>query len=396
MITWFISVVRNSIPIFLPSNSKLTIMNYSRRSWLKQTGMAGALALLAAPSLSAKEIKKFNPRPLALPVRLGSNENPYGPSAIVRKAMQEGFDLGCRYPWAYNSGLKSLIAEKEGVPEDHIVLVAGSTEGLKITGITFASKGDEIISGLPTFLSLMNYAELWGADINWVPLNKDLDYDLEEIEKRISAKTKLVFLCNPNNPTGKLLPAQQVLDFCETASKKTMVFSDEAYYDYIEDPNYPSMVKLVKEGKNVIVSRTLSKVYGLAGIRIGYLIARPDIAKELSDRVVANTNIMAVEAGKAALKDQEFYDFSLQKNLETRKMITDTLDEIGLPYVPSQANFVFFHANRDVKQLADEMLKKGVIIGRPFPPLEDWCRISTGTNEEVALFNQALKEIYLG
>jgi histidinol-phosphate aminotransferase len=369
-------------------------MSLSRREWLKSASLLGSIAMFTGGAsigkLSAEEIKKFNPRPFNTPVRLGSNENPYGPSEIVRKAMMDNFDLGCRYPWAYNAPLREMIAQKEGVTSDHIVLVAGSTEGLKITGITYAGRGDEILSGLPTFLSMMEYAKVWGADINWVPLDKNMDYDLEEIEKRISSKTKLIFLCNPNNPTGKLLPAGKVMDFCETASEKTMVFSDEAYYDYIEDPNYPSMVELVKKGKNVIVSRTLSKVYGLAGIRLGYLVAKPEIASKLNERVVANTNIMAIEAGKSALEDKEFYRFSLSKNLEARKMIESTLDELGLEYLPSQANFVFFHAKEDVKKLAEKMLAKGIIIGRPFPPFNDWCRVSTGTIEEVAFFNKAL------
>ncbi|WP_373493824.1 histidinol-phosphate transaminase [Aquiflexum sp.] len=371
-------------------------MKLSRRQWLKSASFLGGTALLtgkgAISALSAEEVRKFNPRPLDSLVRLGSNENPYGPSLKVRKAMEEAFDLGCRYPWTFNSSLQKMIAAKEGVPTDHIVLVAGSTEGLKITGITYAGPGDEIISGLPTFLSLMTYAETWGATINWVPLDNGLNYDLQEIEKRVSSKTKLVFLCNPNNPTGKLLPANEVLDFCNTVSKKTMVFSDEAYCDYIEDPNYPSMTQLVKEGKNVIVSKTLSKVYGLAGIRMGYLVARPDIAAKLSERVVANTNIMAIEAGKAALEDAEFYKFSLDKNKEARNLIESTLDQLKLPYLPSQANFVFFHANQDVGGLANKMREKGIIIGRPFPPLNDWCRVSTGTIEEVQLFNKALIE----
>lgn len=371
-------------------------MSLSRRDWLKSASLLGSITMLTGAAsigkLSAEEIKKFNPRPFDTPIRLGSNENPYGPSDAVRKAMRDNFDMGCRYPWAYNAPLREMIAQKEGVTPDHIVLVAGSTEGLKITGITFAGRGDEIISGLPTFLSMMEYAKIWGADINWVPLDKNLDYDLEEIEKRITAKTKLVFLCNPNNPTGKLLPAKKVLDFCETVSEKTMVFSDEAYYDYIEDPDYPSMVDLVKKGKNVIVSRTLSKVYGLAGIRLGYMVAKPEIAAKLNERVVANTNMMAIVAGKAALEDDDFYQFSLNKNLEARKMIEATLDQLQLEYLPSQANFVFFHAKQDVRKLAEVMMSKGVIIGRPFPPLDDWCRISTGTIEEVAFFNQALLE----
>ena len=368
----------------------------SRRNWLKSASLGGGLAMLGGTglvsSLSAEEIRKYNPRPLDGPVRLGSNENPYGPSEKMRQAMTAAFDNGCRYPWSYNASLVKMIAEKEGVPEDHIVLVAGSTEGLKVTGITFA-QGGEIISCAPTFLSMMEYAELWGTNINWVPLNKDLDFDLDEIEKRVSHETRLVFLCNPNNPTGKLLPADKVMDFCETVSKRAVVFSDEAYYDYITEPNYPSMVELVKKGHDVIVSRTLSKVYGLAGIRMGYLIARPALAQKLKDRVVANTNIMAIEAGKAALADKEFYQFSLQKNAEAKALLIQTLDELKLPYLESHANFVFFQSGKDVAELGKTMAQKGFIIGRPFPPLNDWCRISTGTIEEVTLYNQAIKEV---
>lgn len=368
----------------------------TRRSWLKNATLGGGLAMFGGlgltQTLSAAEINKYNPRPLDGPIRLGSNENPYGPSETVRKAMSSHFDLGCRYPWSYNGDLVKMLAKKEGVPEDHIVLVAGSTEGLKISGLTFGS-GGEIITCAPTFLSMMTYAELWGTEINWVPLDKDLDFDLDEIEKRVSSKTKLVFLCNPNNPTGKLLPAQKVKDFCETVSKKAIVFSDEAYYDYITEPNYPSMVDLVKQGKNVIVSRTFSKVYGLAGIRLGYLIAKPELAAKLQDRVVANTNIMAIEAGKAALMDQDFYNFSVSKAKEAKKMITDTLDSLKMPYLDSHANFVFFHSGRDIVELNKQMENKGFIIGRPFPPLNDWCRISTGTLEEVALYNTAIKEV---
>ena len=146
------------------------IMSLSRREWLKNASLMGGIAMLTGAAgigkLTAEEVEKFNPRPFSGPVRLGSNENPYGPSQKVRQVMQENFDLSCRYPWAYNGTLRDMIAKKEGVTPDHIVLVAGSTEGLKITGITYAGPGEEIISGLPTFLSMMEYAKVWGADIN--------------------------------------------------------------------------------------------------------------------------------------------------------------------------------------------------------------------------------------
>jgi histidinol-phosphate aminotransferase len=217
---------------------------------------------------------------------------------------------------------------------------------------------------------------------------------LDAIEKQISSKTKLVFLCNPNNPTGTLVSAQKLVDFCEVASKKTIVFSDEAYYDFIEEPNYPSMVDAVKRGDNVIVSKTFSKVYGMAGLRVGYLIAKPEIAQQIRQNVVAMSNVLAVEAAKEALKDEAFYNFSLKKNKEAKQRIYKLLDHLKLDYVISHTNFIFFHSRRDIRALGPEMLEKGVRIGRPFPPFYDWCRISTGTSEEVDLFIKGMLEIY--
>jgi histidinol-phosphate aminotransferase len=265
---------------------------------------------------------------------------------------------------------------------------------LKIAGLTFASNGGEIISGQPTFLAMMTYAKQWGATVNWVPVGADKGYDLDEIEKRISSKTKLVFLCNPNNPTGTLVPAKKLVDFCDSASKKTIVFSDEAYYDFIETPNYPSMIEGVKRGDNIIVSKTFSKVYGMAGLRVGYLIAKPEIAAKIRKNIVAMSNVLAVEAAKEAILDEAFYKFSLSKNKEAKTRIYKLLDHLELDYVPSHTNFVFFHSKRDIRKLGPKMLAKGVRIGRPFPPFYDWCRISTGTLEEVDIFIKGMLEVY--
>lgn len=234
---------------------------------------------------------------------------------------------------------------------------------MRITGLTFASNGGEIISGQPTFLAMMTYAEQWGATINWVPVGEDKGYDLDEIEKRISAKTKLIFLCNPNNPTGTLVPAKKLVDFCEVASKKAIVFSDEAYYDFIETPDYPSMIDAVKRGDNVIVSKTFSKVYGMAGLRIGYLIAKPEIATQIRKNVVAMSNVLAIEAAKEALADKAFYEFSLQKNREAKARIYTLLDHLKLDYVESHTNFIFFHAKKDIRELGPAMLAKEYELG---------------------------------
>ena len=369
----------------------------SRRSWLKGAGLMSSLAVIGgiAPihQLSAKEIKKFRPRPLTGNIKLSSNENPYGPSEKVRQAMISNFDQACRYPFSYSGELIEKIAAKEGVSKDHIVLAGGSTEGLKVVGLTYGMNGGEIIAAQPTFLALMTYAAQWGGSVNWVPVDKNMMHDLDEMEKRISSKTKLIFLCNPNNPTSTLLPADRVLDFCNTVSDKVTIFSDEAYYDFIEDKNYPSMVSLVKKGKNIIVSKTFSKVYGLAGLRIGYMVAKPEIAAGLRKNIMAFTNVLAIEAAKNALDDQEFYDFSLNKTREAKKIILEGLDDLNLEYAPSNTNFIFFKSGRNIEKLQQQMLAKGIMVGRPFPPFDDWCRISTGTLEEVIQFNDALKKV---
>ena len=153
------------------------------------------------------------------------------------------------------------------------------------------------------------------------------------------------------------------------------------------------MVTLVKKGENVIVSKTFSKVYGLAGLRVGYLIAKPEIANKLRANIAADTNVLAIDAAMAGLKDQEFYDFSLAKVKECKKMMYTTMDELGMEYVKSHTNFIFVKTGRDIKTFQKQMLDQGIAVGRPFPPYNEWCRISMGTTEEVKLFNQALKKV---
>lgn len=339
------------------------------------------------------DVPQLKERPYNPVAKLNSNENPFGPSQRVRKKIIGAFDTACRYPSFIFKPLLEQIAEKEGVSTKHIVVTGGSTEGLKATGLTYCNGGGEIISADPTFQSMMTYAENFGAYVHRVPVDDKMGHDLDEMEKRINSKTRLLFICNPNNPTGTLLDKNKLRDFCISASEKAMVFSDEAYYDFITDPDYPSMVELVKENMNVIVSKTFSKVYGMAGLRIGYLVARPDIAARLQKNIMAMTNVLAIEAAKEALKDDDFYKFSVAKNMEAKTMIYKTLNDLGLEYVASHTNFVFFKSGRHINELIPEMEKENVLIGRPFPPFFDWARISTGTMDDMKLFDQALRKV---
>ncbi len=363
-----------------------------RRNWIKTIGLGSSLALLGGFKSLAFEAPKRS-APEGLPIRLNANENPYGPSARVLETIRASFNEVCRYPFGKIQSLVRLIAEKEGVSEGHVVVTGGSTEGLKAAGLVYGLSGGEIIAADPTFQALLTYAETFGAYVHRVPLNDRLEHDLPAMGKRVNGKTRLIFICNPNNPTGTLLQPDELEDFCLNHEKQAVIFSDEAYYDFIGTPAYPSMVKLVKDGRNVIVSKTFSKVYGLAGLRIGYLIARPDMATRLRESAMAGTNILAIAAAKEALADQEFYNYSLLQTKKAKQIIYSYLDDLQLPYLPSQTNFVFFRSGRPVQQLNRDMKQEGVLIGRPFPPLLDWARISTGTLEEMEFFGQALTKV---
>ena len=360
-------------------------MVQSRRHWLKAFAAIGTSSLLIHPSdLLALEDSEVTIAENM--TRLSSNENPYSPSPAMSKALSQlGKEL-CRYPNRHFSDLQQLIAEREGIDPEHIVVTSGSREGLNAVGLSAALANSEIVTCLPTYKALLTYAEKFGCHINAVPLTEDMMFNLPGIKAQISDQTGLVFICNPNNPTGTLLPSDDLISFCHELSPHVPVFVDEAYYDYIEEPDYPSMKQLFLAGQDVIVSRTYSKVYGLAGARIGYMMARKDRAREIRQRLMSGTNVLGLRLGMVAVQDDDFRQFSLVKNREAKQMIYKILDDKGLTYLKSHANFIFFRTGRPIDEIQEAYRKAGIIVGRAFPPYDDWCRISTGTIEEVQEF----------
>ncbi|MFM1878977.1 MAG: hypothetical protein RLZZ241_1843 [Bacteroidota bacterium] len=363
-----------------------------RRNWLKTIALGSSLTLLGGTEVFPS-FKKKGHFIESGPIRLNSNENPYGPSAGVREAIMHQLDVACRYPSAYLAKLTREIANKEEIDPSCVVITGGSTEGLKAAGLTFGLHGREIIAADPTFQALLTYGEYFGAHVHRVPLTPNFTHDLEAMEKRITSNTGLIFICNPNNPTGTLLPEAALKDFILSSEQRAVIFSDEAYYDYIELPEYPSMIDFVKQGRNVVVSKTFSKVYGLAGMRIGYLIARPDIATRIKKSIMANTNSLAIVAASTALTDAEFYKFSVSKNLEAKRLLYEGFEAMNVPYIPSHTNFVFFKSGIEVGTLNRQMLELGVQIGRPFPPLTNWARVSTGIIEDIPVFISSLEKL---
>lgn len=376
----------------------------SRRKWLTYSGLAGLSIATGSHTLDAAPAGKIAPdenpylspihRPADGIIRLSSNENRYAPSPAIRQAMIGAMDKTYLYTPSHYKELVNRLAEKEGVPADHILLVSGSNEGLRLTGLVYGRNGGEIVTGTPTYKALLSYAESFGGKITSVPLDQDLKYDLQALEDKITDQTSMVFFCNPNNPTGTIVGGDDALEFCRRVSEKTLVFSDEAYSDYIEEADYPTMVPLIKEGRNVIVSHTFSKVYGMAGVRVGYLIARPDIVNMLKPRVMGYVNMMGLAGAMAALDDSDFYRYSLQMNKEAKETIYQVANELGMRYVKSHTNFVFIETGMDAAELIDRMLEHNVRVGRPFPPLNKWCRVSTGTKEDMARWAEAMRKVF--
>lgn len=361
----------------------------NRREWLTRSGAAAAYAVLAgcqtAPSLLQRGERDL--------VRLHLNENPYGPSPAARKAMAEAFDEGHLYTGVPHNELRKLIAEQEGIPADHIVIGSGSGEILNVAGLVYGMNGGEILAPQPTFEQLQQYATAMGATIHRVPLDDRMDHDLEEMSRRISAKTSLVYLCNPNNPTGVLIDGTLLRAFCEEASGRTMVYVDEAYHEFVDSPTHQSMVELVRQGRNIIVSRTASKIHALAGLRIGFGIARPEIIRTLSQHMTGSVNVVGLRGALASYRDTEYQSISKLRTRRGKETFYALLDRMGRRFLRSEGNFVFFHTGRPIEQFRSAMQNEGVLVARPFPPFNDWCRVSIGTEEGMYRFASALRTV---
>ncbi len=375
----------------------------SRRDWFKSSFALGAglaltpamlESLMAAPVSNAERIHGIEPPLQNKLVKLGSNENPYGPSPKARQAILDVMNQGNRYPFAEINEMKNLIAQKEGVSPDHILLSAGSGELLCLAGLGAGLEGGAVTSAFPVFRMLMDYAAKFNARWDKVDLDDTLTHDLEGLAAAVKGDTKILFLVNPNNPTGTVLDSSKLKDFCVEMSKRTVVYSDEAYLEFLEPSRQVSMVDLVRHGHNVIVSRTFSKIYGLAGLRIGYIVAKPELIQKMQ-KYQTGTIISqpALAAAKASLGDEEFMAYTRKMNAAARQHLFTYLDSKKWFYGKSQANVVFFPAPKPGKEILEETEKRGYQIRIWDYQGKEWCRVSIGTLEEMKGFTKAFDEV---
>ncbi|WPV01292.1 histidinol-phosphate transaminase [Mucilaginibacter sp. cycad4] len=383
----------------------------NRRNWIKSSAfMAGGLAFFSGTigKLAAMPARVFKPLPrgltdqeavtnagFELKARLLANENPFGPSATVKKAIQDAIDKSYQYPFMQLSLIYGKIAAYEGVNSNNILMDAGSTPLLLAAAMHFTKGGKSVITGDPSYDDLPGRAQQLEGKWVKVPLTADYKLDLDAMEAKVDDNTGLVYICNPNNPTATVVDTEKLKAFCERVSKKTTVFVDEAYIDYLPDPKAASMISSVKSGNNVIVARTFSKLYGFAGLRLGYIISQSDTIKTFEKYTTQAWSISAttLAAAIAGYREEAFLKETLEKTNASKEYLYSVLKKEGYEYIPSSANFVMFPLKMDGKKFVGEMMKRGVGIRNWQFNGKDWCRVSIGRMDEMEAFADAFKQL---
>lgn len=322
-------------------------------------------------------------------IRISGNENPLGPGRVALDALLAELDQSKRYPFNSRVGnreLLTVLASRYGGESENFVLAPGSSEILRNSVRIYCSADKHVVSGDPSYYSPAAQAAKSGYETTKVPLNGELRLDLEKMAEA-SRGAGFVFLCNPNNPTGTIHPASVIESFIDEihrTSPEALVLVDEAYHEYVTDPAHRSMIPLAMSRENIVVARTFSKAYGMAGLRLGFGCGHPETIKKIrAYSLSANANVLAIAAGVASLNDPDHIERERARNTEVRRYTLNFFEGAGYTATDSQTNFLFVNVRRPTKEFRDGCAKHNVIVGRDFPPLETYCRISMGTMDEM-------------
>ncbi len=364
-------------------------MRVSRRSFVG-SALAGSTALLTARGLEAATWDPSGSLPSMFDrngvIALNSNENPYGPARAAIDAFAKAYDVANRYPAKTEDALREAIAARHGVKPENVLVGCGSGETLKMATEAYTSDSRHLVTASPTFEQPATAMQRLGRPIKASNVDSGLGLDLNAMEND-SANAGLVFLCNPNNPTGTVHSLRDVLSFIERVNRKspgTMILVDEAYFEYVDHPDYGTAIPAALANKSILVARTFSKVFGLAGMRVGYGIAHADVVAKLAPwRVQNGISQLSIAAAVASANLTEHVKTQQKLNNEARAYARKAMNDAGFKTLPSHTNFIMSDIKRDPKAFQDLMLTKGVAVGRPFPPLKTHARISIGTVDEM-------------
>ena len=327
--------------------------------------------------------------------KLSSNENPYGPPESVMQAMTQAFKYANRYGYP-DGDVVQAIATHHGVKTENIMLGAGSGEILDLVGWALLEGGKKVVGVEPSYSSVYSHATTIRGEAIRLPLGKDFRQDMGQIVKAVKSHYRdigFVYLCNPNNPTGVIITKAEIKSLLDGLPEDVPVLIDEAYHHYVEDPAYATSVPYVTEGRPVIIARTFSKISALAGMRLGYAVAPPEFIQRMRRYSTGSINALVKWGGAAAIKDQASMDKVRRLTVDLRERTIADLKALGYESIPSQTNFFMVHLRRPVQPVIEEFRKKGVAVGRPFPPLTEHLRVSVGTADEMARFIAAFKTL---
>jgi histidinol-phosphate aminotransferase len=366
----------------------------TRREWLVG-GAAVAGTMIAQSMANAQTVPQPNLNPtIDNPIRAGFNENVYGHSLKAKKVMLEAAETAHLYEFGTQMALKNVISKMENLPADHIAVGTGSTPFLERAAFACAIAQGSLLAPSPTYNSVIGTAQMLGVEIVSVPVGEDLHINLEAMRTAMTDDVKLIYLCNPNNPIPSIIEKNALRDFCIEMSKKALILIDEAYYEYVDNPDYASMKDLVTEHQNIIICRTASKIHGFAGVRIGFAFAHPDTMKKITSPFSLSLSNVAVAGAVESYQDTEFMNFVKQKNRESMDILEKMFSDLNLRYVKSNSNFAFFHAGRPAREVAEELRKHGIMSGRTFQPYTDWVRMSTVKPEEMQYVADKYREVF--
>jgi histidinol-phosphate aminotransferase len=368
--------------------------NLTRRTLGRLIGATAGAALLDARFPQAFSGETPSPGPASGPIRLSANENPYGPCAASLKALSASAAEAARYPGAIERGMREAIAKHHGVSADRIVLGSGSSEVLRMADCAFVPPGKTLVAAEPTFEAVLNYCKATRGESVKVPLTADHRHDLPKMAAACDASTGMVYVCNPNNPTGTIVTADELAAFLERVPPTCVVLVDEAYHHFVESAKYRSALELAARHDNVVVARTFSKVYGMAGMRLGYGVASPSNAALMESHTAwDNTSQSALAMGLAALADPNVVAEQRRKLNDARRWLCAELDRDGRRYIPSETNFVMIDVATDVTPLIPAFAGRGIQVGRRFPSMSNWLRVSIGKTEDMQAFVAALRQV---
>lgn len=358
-----------------------------RREWLKKSALT-----LAGIGLAGRMSSLYAQEEYTDYIKISSNENPYGPSPMAVEAMIKAVTTSNRYPWQVTAELKEKIGLKHGLSADHVLVGAGSSELLGIIAAYAGREPGNMVAGHPTFKLWFNAAESFGLQIRKIPLTPDKYHDIPAMVAAMDDKTRLVYIVNPHNPTGTVLSHTVMENAVRSFTHQSLLLLDEAYIDYIDEPG---QAQLVKENKNLIIAKTFSKVYGMAGARAGYILAHPEMIQSISSWMAwpnAGVSTVSLAGALAALDDHAFAQMTRSKNNAVKDMVTQALTEINVPVIPSSTSFIYYDTSALKHDVAAACVAANIHGVRTYEEGTAWRRTSLGTMAEMERFIDVVRK----